>query len=425
MPLHLFEAFGLELEYMLVDRTTLAVVPATDRLLSAVAPDPAEPYPTEVERSDGLSWSNELALHVVELKTTEPAPAFRELPSRFDRHVAQVNELLAPHNAMLMPAAMHPWMDPGAEMRLWPHEYSPVYEAFNRIFDCRGHGWANLQSVHLNLPFQGDEEFGRLHAAIRLILPILPALCASSPMMDGRLTGMLDNRLHVYQSNARRVPSISGDVIPEPAYSREQYQRLILDRIYGDLAPHDPEGTLRFEWANARGAIARFDRSAIEIRVMDVQECPAADVAICATVAGVLQALVGQRWSETYTQQAWAVQPLKAILLDCIRDGDAAIITNQAYLRTLGIGDESCTAADVWRHLIANTRPTADEDADARRPIEYILEHGPLARRLMRAIVGHDLPKGDPGRTPPRERVTEVYRELCNCLADGRFFLGA
>jgi hypothetical protein len=31
---------------------------------------------------------------------------------------------------------------------------------------------------------------------------------------------------------------------------------------------------LRHEWVNARGAIARFDRSAIEIRVLDVAECP-------------------------------------------------------------------------------------------------------------------------------------------------------
>ena len=50
-----------------------------------------------------------------------------------------------------------------------------MYEAYDRIFDCRGHGWANLQAVHLNLPFSGDEEFGRLHAAIRLVLPIMPA----------------------------------------------------------------------------------------------------------------------------------------------------------------------------------------------------------------------------------------------------------
>ena len=36
----------------------------------------------------------------------------------------------------------------------------------------------------LNLPFSSDEEFGRLHAAIRLLLPLLPALAASSPLVE-------------------------------------------------------------------------------------------------------------------------------------------------------------------------------------------------------------------------------------------------
>ena len=50
----------------------------------------------------------------------------------------------------------------------------------------------------------------------------------------------------------------------------------------------------RDEWLNARGAIARFGRGTIEIRVLDVQECPQADLAICAAVVEVLQALVAE-----------------------------------------------------------------------------------------------------------------------------------
>src|SRR5690606_32858155 len=137
---------------------------------------------------------------------------------------------------------------------------SEYYEAFDRIFDCRGHGWANLQSVHLNLPFDGDDEFGRLHAAVRLILPILPAIAASSPIMDARITGTLDNRLSVYRANARTLPIVSGRIIPGPVHTRADYEREVLDAIYRDLAPHDPDGTLRHEWVNARGAIARFTR---------------------------------------------------------------------------------------------------------------------------------------------------------------------
>ena len=89
-----------------------------------------------------------------------------------------------------MPTGMHPWMDPAREFELWPHGDREIYAAFDRIFDCRGHGWANLQSMHLNLPFADDDEFGRLHAAIRALLPLLPALAASSPFADGHARGL-------------------------------------------------------------------------------------------------------------------------------------------------------------------------------------------------------------------------------------------
>ena len=100
---------------------------------------------------------------------------------------------------------------------------------------------------------------------------------------------MLDNRLVVYRSNCARIPSVTGEVVPEPMGSIGEYHERVLEPIYRDLAPHDPEGVLRHEWVNARGAIARFDRMAIEIRVLDVQETPAMDVAYAALIVEVLK----------------------------------------------------------------------------------------------------------------------------------------
>jgi gamma-glutamyl:cysteine ligase YbdK (ATP-grasp superfamily) len=186
-PLHLFEGFGVELEYMIVDRDTLNVRPIADRLLA----DAAGEIVSDVE-FDRIAWSNELALHVIELKTNGPTASLAGLAEEFHQQVGQIDSLLSNHNARLMPTAMHPWMDPHTEFELWPHEHSSIYAAYNRIFDCHGHGWANLQSMHINLPFADDAEFGRLHAAIRLLLPILPALAASSPIVEGQKTEWLD-----------------------------------------------------------------------------------------------------------------------------------------------------------------------------------------------------------------------------------------
>jgi len=138
-PLSLFEAIGIELEYMIVAADSLDVCPITDRVLHSVA----GAFEAEVELGDILVVQR-LALHVIELKTTDPIGSLAGLSDRFQANVARINDLLLAHNARLMPTAMHPWMDPHAELKLWPHDYSAVYDAFNRVFDCTGHGWANL-----------------------------------------------------------------------------------------------------------------------------------------------------------------------------------------------------------------------------------------------------------------------------------------
>lgn len=411
-PYHLFERIGVELEYMIVDGGRLNVLPVTDSVIRAACGE----YRSDVERGP-VTWSNELALHVIELKTTDPVASLERLSDGFQENVRTINALMEPIGGRLCPGAMHPWMDPHREMRLWPHEYSPVYEAFDRIFSCKGHGWANLQSTHINLPFGEDErpdgEFGRLHAAIRLVLPILPALAASSPVMDGRATGTLDNRLAVYKTNARRVPSVSGRVIPEGVYTRADYERIVLGRIYEDLAPLDPEGVLRFEWANARGCIARFERGSIEIRVLDVQECPRADVAIVAAVTAVVRALTEERWGSLASQQAWPVEPLAGLLDATIRDAERAIIADRAYLDALGFpaGRSSATAGEVWRHLM-ETCAARGPESGFLGPAEAILAHGTLATRLVRAL----------GDEPDRRRMREVYEGMCDCLERAELF---
>ncbi len=403
-PLRVFAGTGIELEYMLVDRNTLNVAPCTDEVLKQVAGS----YVGDVERGP-LAWSNELALHVIELKTNGPATSLQPLAGLFHQNIQTINAILDPMNACLMPGGMHPWMEPDREMRLWPHDYNAVYAAFDRIFNCRGHGWANLQSMHINLPFADDNEFARLHAAIRLVLPLLPALAASSPLCEGQLTGQMDTRLDVYRSNCARIPAITGHVIPETVTSRDDYQAKILAPMYRAVAPHDPDGILQEEWLNARGAIARFDRSAIEIRVLDTQECPAADIAMAALIIALLQALYANQWSTYETQQLMSVQDLERIFLAVVREGDLAIIDDRQFLDVFQFPEQRCEARELWQCLYERL-PLAD---DQRPAIDTVLQHGPLARRIVRAA----------GSAPSKAQLTTIYRELCACLADNRQFL--
>lgn len=469
-PLHLFQAVGIELEYMIVACDTLDVLPVADKVLRAAAaskpqpdrpilppafsepgtrdPDPeaAAEYPSEVEMGD-LCWSNELVLHVIELKANGPATSLDPLPATFHRDVTRINSLLVPMGGRLMPSAAHPWMNPDRDTRLWPHDYGEVYRAFDKVFGCRGHGWSNLQSMHINLPFANDAEFARLHAAVRLVLPIIPALAAGSPIIEGRVTGLLDNRLAFYRTNCRRIPSVTGSVIPEPVFTRRDYEEQILQRIYRDVAPYDPDAILRDEWVNARGAIARFCRNTIEIRVVDMQECPSADLAVAGAIVAVLKAMVAERWIDLARQQAWGVEPLDSILQATTKDAESAIISDRAYLDAFCFPRaKRCTAGELWHHLVetlgasppvgasapfpqggaqgwnsASVSPSANEAApkEAARsainilaPLRTILDKGTLARRIIKASTNH----------PSPEQITAVYRDLCRCLAEDRAF---
>ena len=402
----LFEVFGIELEYMIVDRETLAVRPIADRLLRAA--HGGEAWVEEVERGE-IAWSNEIVAHLVELKTNGPAAGLAGLDTSFHGDVVAANRLLAAEGAMLLGGGAHPFMDPASETRIWPHGGAEIYGSYDRIFGCKGHGWSNLQSTHLNLPFADDEQFGRLHAAIRLALPLVPALAASSPFLDGRFTGYLDARLETYRHNQARIPSITGRVIPEAVFSEHDYRGL-LARIAEDVRPHDPDGVLDPIFLNSRGAIARFDRSAIEIRLIDIQECPAADLGITTAIVSLLRRLVAEQFAPYRLQQEWPEDLLADVLLEVVRGGDEARITDADYLRTLGLRARSMSAGEAWRALCEAARD--DFQGVARKTTARILAEGPLARRLLRTI----------GTDPERKTLVAACRELASCLAENRQF---
>jgi len=407
-PLHLFEGYGVELEYMIVDARTLDVRPVADRVLHAIA----GAYESEVERGE-LAWSNELVNHVIELKTNGPAPELTGLDARFQEDVAHIEEILAPLGCRLMPTAAHPWMDPAKETVLWPHEYNPVYAAFDRVFGCKGHGWSNVQCTHINLPFSGDEEFGRLHAAIRLVLPIIPALAASSPILDGRLTGLMDARLDTYRNNARKIPLVTGKLIPEPVYTRADYEAHIFGPLYAAIAPHDPEGILQREWLNARGAIARFDRDAIEIRTIDIQECPLADLAVTHAIASVVRALIAERWLDVEAQMRFDTDALNRILVDTTHRADHAVIADADYLDAFGVDAGAMRASELWGYLIDKVAADEPDVGDGwLEALAVIVEEGTLARRIVQTLGGE----------PSREDLALVYGDICQCLREGRLF---
>lgn len=398
--LHLFEGYGIELEYMIVDAITLDVRPLADQLFKAVTGEFAFEF-----INNKMAWSNVLVNHVVEIKTYGPTRDVRKLSQQFHENVREINSELENMGARLMPTGMHPWMNPYKETMFWPHEFSEIYQLYYKIFDCKGHGWANVQSTHINLPFQGDKEFEKLHAAVRLILPIIPALAASTPFLEGNDTGLMDARLEAYRHNLVKIPSLIGKVIPERVFSKKDYQQVIIDPIIQDINPYDTEHILDRHFLNSRGAIARFDRNSLEIRLIDSQECPRAEIAVFVGIVSALKLIALERFTDLETQKQFSEEELLPILIKTIQDAENAWIENTNYLQALGLSKKKAQAKEIWQHLFEIFEPALFKEH--RLDLLYILEHGSLATRLKKAV----------GKVE-KTNLYNAYDQLTDCLSN-------
>jgi len=405
-PYHLFHGYGIELEYMLVDKDSLIVRPIADDLLKYELGEIGSDFTNGM-----VTWSNELVLHVIEIKSTQPESDLEALEKAFNRNISRINTILEEWNAMLMPSAAHPFMNPFKETKLWPHDNNEVYELYNKIFDCSGHGWSNLQSTHLNLPFSGDVEFAKLHAAVRMILPLLPALCAGSPVLDGKLSGMHDTRLLYYKTNQSKIPSITGHVIPEAAFSYDEYKNTIYSPIEKDIAPYNGEDILDPVWVNSRGAIARFDRGSIEIRIMDIQECPAADLAIVNIAVELLKALVNEKFCSMQDQMKMDTHDLASLFDKINVNGRQTRIDDKQYLAAFGLSSPF-TARELWKHILTKIPASTTYEKTWQSVIHTILDRGSLAERIIHSVKQDD----------SKDNIKNIYRELCACLADNRMY---
>ena len=285
----LFEAYGVEIELMIVDARDARRAPGVRRAHGAAW----RARPSRRSSSGRIAWSNELTLHVLELKTNGPARLARGAGAgASSASVRRANARAgrdgrAPHARRGAPVDGPGHRDRAVAARV--HRGLPHLRPDLRLLGAR----VGEPAEHPPQP-----PLPRTTRSSGGCTPPSASCSRSSPRSPRRrptwtagAAGALDARLVAYRGNARRVPSVTGLVVPEPALTQAQYETEILGRIYRDLAPLDPEGVLRHEWANARGAIARFDRGTVEIRVIDAQECPSADVAVVAAVSSVVRAL--------------------------------------------------------------------------------------------------------------------------------------
>lgn len=403
----LFSVLGIEIEYMLVDKNTLDVCPKSDALLAEL--NAGQPVNSVV--LGDIALSNELVMHVIEFKNNGPRPPFSPITQHFQHAIDSLQPWLNKNNLQLLPSGAHPWMDPHTECIRWPHGDKDIYNQYNLIFDCNGHGWGNLQSMHVNMPFANNEEFGALHNTLRLLLPLLPALAASTPLLDSKPSQVLDTRLNFYESNQQKIPAIAGAIVPEYISTEAEYLANILVPMYQAIAPFDPEEILQEEWLNSRGVIPKFDYGALEVRILDSQECVNHDIAIARVVHAI-----SQYWCDHGYYPAPPnvdTLALKHVYDQTIKYGFNVEVEDPALLKAWKMRGHKHSVREIWHNLLGhvNDKLSATDQA----ALNHILTEGNLSERILRACQ----------QNYSRAHVQTIYQQLADCLRTNQAFTPA
>jgi glutathione synthase/RimK-type ligase-like ATP-grasp enzyme/gamma-glutamyl:cysteine ligase YbdK (ATP-grasp superfamily) len=403
-----FEVAGMELEYPTVD-AELNVVPLVEpafRVLAGRGTSDVDLGP--------IGFSNEIADHVFEVKTHAPTRSLAEAGALLADGVRRFGQVLrAEFGARLLPTGMHPWFDP-RQGRLWTRSGLRVYTTYARIFDVRTHGWMNVHAAHLNLPLGRENEAVAMYTAAALLVPYLPALAASTPVFDGRLQPAADGRLAWILDHQARVPESCGELVPEYVESFADYRKRLLAPMYAALDRFPDTAAIRHEFFNARAAILRFGRRAMEVRVLDTQECVEMDVAIAVFVRAALRRLTRQVAEGTIT-----LPPHAALVADfraCIADGGRARV-HAPHLPVERDGDGTSSARDVLRLLLDGARKSVRRDeAELLERVGDVVEQGSLSERIRAALAPHEAA----GPEAFRAALRQVYGELADCLEENR-----
>lgn len=352
-----------------VNDARLGPLPIVDRIIEGIHGSVENEIPF-----GGVNLSKELQKNVIEIVPAVPHTSVADMERvlydgmmRFHRATGSRYSLLG--------LGMHPLLTLD-QTSVWNHEDREIYAVYDRLFDLRQHGWLNIQALQVNVHYSNESKMISMFNRMRALTPYLVALTASSPFVEGRATGAMDNRLLYYRQNQSRVPSICNNVIPEKLRSRAHHDQII-ESIYSELRKIGGD-ELCHEWIDSRGVIVRYHRECLELKACDEQECIRSDMAVTAFILALLRPD-----------------------LDLEEDHDALLEANEAAIHR---GVAACRP-ELMRLYNAASRAATSEELAYLPLIERRIEEGSLAE-IMAARVKD-------GASIPR-----VAASMASCLKD-------
>jgi len=264
---------GLEEEFSLLDPATLDMVPRFDELrLAAQREDPV--------LSEAIA--GELISSEIEIRSGRGADLHDAIARQRDRR-RRLFALASDRAAALGATGTHPWADYREQRIIDTRHYRRVED------DLRYVAWRNNTfSLHVHVGIRDIDRAVRICDRLRPVLPLLLAISASSPFLDGRDSGLHSARTQAFTRNFPRCG------VPDAYGSWERYRdylefllrtRSIVEytQVWWSVRPHIAFGT-------------------VELRICDAQMTAGESEAL----AGLIVACVAAAAREVDERAPWA-----------------------------------------------------------------------------------------------------------------------
>ena len=270
---------GLEEEFALLHPTSLGLVARFEELSEAASADPVL----------ATSIAGELISSEIEIRSgrcSDLAAAFVAQRERRRRLFA----LAAEHHVALGATGTHPWSDYREQKIIDTEHYRRVEEGLKYV------AWRNNTfSMHVHVGLRGADRAVLVCDRLRPVLPLLLAVSANSPFLDGRDSGLHSARSQIFTKSFPRcgIPDAFGSW---PAFA-EYVDFLVRTRsiveytqVWWSIRPHFSFGT-------------------VEVRICDAQMTAQESEGL----AGLIVACVAQATRDVDEGVPWSDQPRRLI----------------------------------------------------------------------------------------------------------------